>query len=58
MINNGIRSHFKGKTGILITEHDVQQTIKSVQLVFNIFVGIIAAIAMTVAFFLLLIATS
>ena len=55
IIANGIRSQFFGKTGILLTKNEIIETAKSVDIIFNIFVAIIAVIALSIAFFLLLI---
>ena len=55
IISNGIRSQFFGKSGILLTKNEIQETAKSVDMIFNIFVAIIAVIALSIAFFLLLI---
>ena len=40
----------------MLTQKDVQEALASINLVFNIFVGIVAIIALFIAFFLLLIA--
>lgn len=55
IIANGIRSQFFGKSGVLLTKKEIIETAKSVDIIFNIFVAIIAVIALSIAFFLLLI---
>jgi len=52
---NGIRNYLK-RTDIMLTKKDVKKALESINLVFNIFVGIVAIIALFIAFFLLLIA--
>ena len=52
---NGIRNYLK-RTDLMLTQKDVQEALASINLVFNIFVGIVAIIALFIAFFLLLIA--
>ena len=52
---NGIRNYLK-RTDVMLTKKDVKKALASINLVFNIFVGIVAIIALFIAFFLLLIA--
>ena len=51
---NGIRNYLK-RTDVMLTKKDVNEALASINLVFNIFVGIVAIIALFIAFFLLLI---
>lgn len=55
---NGIRNFFKDQTSVLVDSSDIVQTFASVQQIFNIFIAIIAAISLFIAFFLLLVAST
>ena len=55
---NGVRSYFKDKTTLLYSKAEVTATLRSTGLIFNAFVGLIGGIALTIAFFLLLISTT
>ena len=57
-IANGLRSFFKDKTTLLYEKETITSMLKSTGLIFNAFVAIIGAIALTIAFFLLLVATT
>ena len=52
------RSFFKDKTTLLYEKETITSMLKSTGLIFNAFVAIIGAIALTIAFFLLLVATT
>ena len=55
---NGVRSFFKDKTTLLYSKAEITSTLQSTGLIFNAFVGLIGGIALTIAFFLLLVATT
>ena len=57
-VANGVRAFFTDKTTVLYSKASVTSTLRSTGLVFNVFVGLIGAIALTIAFFLLLISTT
>ena len=57
-VANGMRAFFRDKTTILFSKYEITSTLDSTQLIFNAFVGIIGGIALTIAFFLLLISTT
>ena len=57
-IANGIRSHFKGDGTVLIDLEFTKTSIQSAIILFRLFVGIIGFIALTLAFFLLMVATT
>ena len=55
-IANGVRQFFKGRTDVLFTKQQLLNSINSIRVVLSLFVLIISVIAMSVAFFLLVIA--
>ena len=55
---NGVRSFFTSKETVLFTKSQVTDTLESTATIFNIFVAIIACIALTISFFLLLVSTT
>lgn len=57
-IANGIRSYFKGDGTVLLDLNFTLTSIESSILLFKIFVGVIGVIALTLAFFLLLVSTT
>ena len=57
-VANGLRSFFKDKATLLYEKESITSMLKSTGLIFNAFVAIIGAIALTIAFFLLLVATT
>ena len=57
-ITNGIRNYFQDQTSYLLETHSVTQSFESVTSIFNIFVAVITAIALFLAFFLLLVAST
>ena len=57
-IGNGIRSFFKDDLSFMLDMKDLLKTVASSIFLFEIFVGIVGAIALILAFFLLLISTT
>ena len=57
-VANGVRSFFHDKTTVLYSKKEIEDTLKSTSLIFNAFVAVIGGIALTIAFFLLLISTT
>ena len=57
-IANGLRSYFGDKETLLYEREEIVSMLKSTGLIFNAFVAIIGAIALTISFFLLLVATT
>lgn len=57
-IANGIRAYFRGETTILLDLAAAQRAIADSLALFQIFVGVVGAIALTLAFFLLLVSTT
>ena len=57
-VANGVRSFFTSKETLLFTKAQVTDTLQSTSVIFNIFVAIIAGIALTISFFLLLVSTT
>ena len=57
-IANGLRSYFRDKETLLYEREEIVSMLKSTGLIFNAFVAIIGAIALTISFFLLLVATT
>jgi len=57
-IANGIRNFFVSQTDYVLVKADVVEGFESIQSIFNIFVAIIAAISLFIAFFLLLVAST
>ena len=57
-IANGIRSYFKGDGTVLIDLAFAMTSIEASIMLFKIFVGVIGVIALTLAFFLLLVSTT
>lgn len=57
-VANGVRSFFHDKTTVLYSKKEITDTLNSTSKIFNAFVAIIGAIALTIAFFLLLISTT
>lgn len=57
-ISNGIRNFFRDQTTVMLETNDVVKSFNSVSQIFNIFIAIIASIALFIAFFLLLVAST
>ena len=58
-ISNGIRNYFGEDSGtVMLIKADIVESFDGVTKIFNIFVAIISAISMTIAFFLLLVSST
>lgn len=57
-VANGIRNYFIGVSSVLVVKNDIVATVTQVSTAFNIFIYIVGAISLFLAFFLLLIATT
>lgn len=55
VVANGVRSLFKDRSGWMLSKSEVLAASHSIIIIFNIFTAIIAVIALSIAFFLLLI---
>ena len=55
---NGIRNILTDRTIVIIQARNVDESLKSFGVIFNVFIAVIAFIALTIAFFLLLISTT
>ena len=54
-VTNGIRTQFYGFNVFLLTKHAIVESAKSITVIFDVFIFIIAMIALFISFFLLLI---
>ena len=54
-VANGIRTQFYGFSVFLLTKHAIVEAAKSITVIFDVFIFIIAMIALFISFFLLLI---
>ena len=57
-ITNGIRAFFKDDLTLLLDRKDIHDSIVSNLQMFQIFIGVVGFIALTLSFFLLLISTT
>ena len=57
-ITNGIRSYFRDELTVLLDRRDIHESLVNNLNLFQIFVGIVGFIALTLSFFLLLISTT
>lgn len=57
-VANGIRSYFRGDFTVLLDKHVALSTVKDSLILFELFVALVGAIALILAFFLLLISTT